>query len=140
VVLDLLFIGAYWHGLSKLRMHTDSSLEVLDIITVAFGQKLRDFAEETCKNFDTVETDKEYQARKRVEARRESRSGGDGNGDEESGISSGKRGRHFNLMTPKLHFLGDYVAQIRALGTTDSFTSQVVSTDLRCLSCSMADK
>jgi hypothetical protein len=37
-------------------------------------------------------------------------------------------------MTPKLHFLGDYVAQIRALGTTDSFTSQVVSTDFRGLS------
>jgi len=109
-------------------MHTDSSLEVLDIITIAFGQKLRDFAEETCKNFDTVETDKEYQARKRTEAKWESRSGGDG---DESGTRSGKRSRRFNLMTPKLHFLGDYVAQIRALGTTDSFTSQIVSTDLR---------
>lgn len=31
MVLDLLFISAYWHGLGKLRMHTDSSLEVLDI-------------------------------------------------------------------------------------------------------------
>jgi len=106
-------------------MHTDSSLEVLDIITIAFGQKLRDFAEETCKNFDTVETDREYQTWKRAEARRESCGGGDG--DEESGTSSGKRRRAFNLMTPKLHFLGDYVAQIRALGTTDSFTSQIVS-------------
>jgi len=119
-------------------MHTDSSLEVLDIITIAFGQKLRNFAEETCKNFDTVETDKEYQARKRAEARRESRSGGDG--DEESGTSSGKRSRRFNLTTPKLHFLGDYVSQIQALGTTDSFTSQIVSMDLRDLSHKMADK
>jgi hypothetical protein len=34
-------------------------------------------------------------------------------------------------MTPKLHFLGDYVAQIQAIGTTDSFTSQIVSMDLR---------
>ena len=134
----MLFISAYWHGLSKLRMHTDSSLEVLDIITIAFGQKLRNFAEETCKNFDTVETDKEYQARKRAEARRESRSGGDG--DEESGTSSGKRSRRFNLTTPKLHFLGDYVSQIQALGTTDSFTSQIVSMDLRDLSHKMADK
>jgi hypothetical protein len=78
-------------------MHTDSSLEVLDIITIVFGQKLQDFAEETCKNFDTMEMDKEYQARKRAEVRRESRSGGDG--DEESGTSSGKRSRRFNLMT-----------------------------------------
>ena len=46
----MLFVSAYWHGLGKLRMHTDSSLQVLDIITIAFGQKLRDFAEETCKN------------------------------------------------------------------------------------------
>ncbi|KIM71646.1 hypothetical protein PILCRDRAFT_804823, partial [Piloderma croceum F 1598] len=90
-----------------------------------FSQKLQDFTEETCKNFDTVETDKEYQAQKRAEARQESGSGRDG--DEESGTSSGKRSHHFNLMTPKLHFLGDYVAQIRALGTTDSFTSQIVN-------------
>lgn len=111
-------------------MHTDSSLEVLDIITIAFGQKLRDFAEETCKNFDTMETDKEYQARKRAEARRDSNTGGDG--DREPGTTiSGKRRRGFNLITPKLHFLGDYVAQIRALGTTDSFTSQIVSADFK---------
>ena len=110
-------------------MHTDSSLEVLDIITIMFGQKLHNSAEETCKDFDTVEMDKEYQAHKRVEARREGHSGRDGDG--ESGTSSGKRSRCFNLMTPKLHFLGDYVAQIQALGTTDSFTSQIVSMDLR---------
>jgi hypothetical protein len=84
----LLFVSAYWHGLGKLRMHTDSSLQVLDIITIAFGQKLRDFAEETCKNFDTVETDKEYQALKRAEARQDSHSSGDG--DKGLGISPGK--------------------------------------------------
>jgi hypothetical protein len=59
-ILDLLFISAYWHSLGKLRMHTDSSLEVFDIITVAFGQKMRSFAEETCKEFETMETDKEF--------------------------------------------------------------------------------
>lgn len=127
-ILDLLFISVYWHSLGKLRMHTDSSLEVFDIITVAFGQKMRSFAEETCKDFNTMETDKEYQARKRAEARRESR-GGDADRTESS-TGSGKRPRGFNLVTPKLHFLGDYVAQIRALGTTDSFTSQIVSRHL----------
>ena len=128
-VLDLLFVSAYWYGLGKLRMHTNSSLEVLDIITIVFGQKLQDFAEETCKDFDTVETDKEYQAWKRTETRWESCSGGDG--DEESGTHSGKCSCHFHLMTLKLHFLGDYVAQNCALGMTDSFTSQIVCTDLR---------
>jgi hypothetical protein len=115
-------------------MHTDSSLKVFDIITIAFGQKMRAFAEETCKDFKTMETDKEYQARKRAEARRESRSGGDG--DKELGTSSGKRHRGFNLITPKLHFLGDYIGQIRAVGTTDSFTSQIVSMHARGVSSS----
>jgi hypothetical protein len=107
-------------------MHTDSSLDVLDIITIAFGQRLRNFAEETCKEFATMETDREYQARKRAEAKRGSRSGGDTD-QLDSRTGSGKRPRGFNLVIPKLHFLGDYVAQIRALGTTDSFTSQIVS-------------
>lgn len=36
----------------------------------------------------------------------------------------------FNLFTYKLHALGDYVSTIRLFGTTDSYSTQIVSPDL----------
>jgi hypothetical protein len=127
--MDLLFLTCYWHSLAKLRMHTDTTLEVLDTVTIAFGQKIRHFAEEICRHFNTVETDSEYMSRKRAEGRREAR--GDNLRNKDANLAtSGKRSRGFNLMTSKLHALGDYVAQIRMFGTTDSFTSQIVGRTL----------
>lgn len=102
-------------------MQTDSSLDVLDNITTAFGQRMRHFAEVTCRDFNTFETDKEYGARQRAAARRKER------GEGGAASAGGRRSKGYNLMTSKLHALGDYVAQIRLFGTTDSFTSQIVS-------------
>ncbi|KAF7983682.1 hypothetical protein HWV62_19591 [Athelia sp. TMB] len=117
-VLDLLYLTAYVHSLAKLRMHTGSSLEVLDNITIAFGQKMRLFAEETCQQFETYELDKEYAGRARAAARKAATTG-------KSASAGGRRRRDFNLETSKLHALGDYVRQIRLFGTSDSFTTQI---------------
>ena len=40
---------------------------------------------------------------------------------------SGARPKLFNLNTYKLHALGDYVHTIHMFGTTDSYTTQIVS-------------
>jgi hypothetical protein len=40
---------------------------------------------------------------------------------------SGRRLRTFNMSTYKIHALGDYPRAIRMFGTTDGFTTQVVS-------------
>lgn len=109
-------------------MHTNSSLDVLDNITTAFGQRMRHFAEDTCSKFDTFETDKEHGARTRAEAaRRKKRGAATGASGSASTGAPGKRRKGYNLMTSKLHALGDYVRQIRLFGTTDSFTTQIVS-------------
>lgn len=42
------------------------------------------------------------------------------------GATSGARPKAFNLLTYKLHALGDYVGSIRLFGTTDSYTTQIV--------------
>jgi hypothetical protein len=60
----------YWHSLAKLRMHTDSSLNVFRELTRVLGDSLRFFADETCTHFKTLETPSEYQARNRATARR----------------------------------------------------------------------
>jgi hypothetical protein len=40
--------------------------------------------------------------------------------------ASGAHLRTFNILTYKLHVLGDYAASIRLFGTTDSYTTQIV--------------
>lgn len=112
-------------------MHTDSSLGILEDSTRVLGHEIRHFAAVTCQSFKTRETQAEYEARKRAEERRISttqpqtnQSHGAGSG---TVTSSGRRDRQFNLKTVKLHFLGDYVWCIRWFGTTDSYTTQIVS-------------
>ncbi|TEB31764.1 hypothetical protein FA13DRAFT_1791092 [Coprinellus micaceus] len=68
-VQDVLFSMAHWHALAKLRMHTDLSLEVLDSWTTVLGDAARDFASQTCSQFQTRDLEREYDARKRKEAR-----------------------------------------------------------------------
>ena len=41
IVLNLLFELATWHGLTKLRMHTDMTLGFLDTSTMHLGQFLQ---------------------------------------------------------------------------------------------------
>ncbi|KAF7971982.1 hypothetical protein HWV62_19325 [Athelia sp. TMB] len=101
--------------------------DVLDNITTAFGQHMRRFAEDTCSAFDTFETDKEHGARVRAETARHKKRGQNATGQGASmpAGTSGKRRKGYNLMTSKLHALGDYVQQIKLFGTTDSFTTQI---------------
>lgn len=64
-LLDLLFITAHWHGLAKLRIHTNTTLDILDRITTILGQTLRDFLKTTCQEFKTRELPREASARER---------------------------------------------------------------------------
>jgi hypothetical protein len=68
--LDLLFIFAHWHGLAKLRQHTDLSLGILESTTSALGQALRVFQEKLCPAFDTKELKREAAARERQQAKK----------------------------------------------------------------------
>jgi hypothetical protein len=38
--MRLLFIVAHWHGLAKLRLHIDETLEILDEWTIFLGKEL----------------------------------------------------------------------------------------------------
>ena len=66
-----------------------------------------------------MELPREVAARqRRCEANSQSTSGG--------ARTYGARPRTFNLLTYKLHALGDYAGSIRLFGTTDSYTTQIV--------------
>ena len=112
-VMKLLFRIAEWHGLVKLRMHTEATLARLEQVTTALGHLMRDFRDKTCAKFNTTELAREVEARNRRNART-------------NAPNQSRKVKSFNLLTYKFHALGDYVRTIRMFGTTDSFSTQPV--------------
>ncbi|KAF7785232.1 hypothetical protein Agabi119p4_1397 [Agaricus bisporus var. burnettii] len=114
IVLDLLFIHAKWHALAKLRLHTETTLKLLDNATMELGEQLRRFRDTTCSHFYTQELPHQEAAQGRRAAKLVA-----------PGIRLGHTFRHFNLLTYKLHSLGDYTANILLFGTSDGYSTQI---------------
>jgi hypothetical protein len=129
MLLNLLFELATWHGLAKLRMHTDTTLGFLDTSTTRLGQYLRQFMSETAKKFMTRDLPSEEAARGRRKARAAAKGG---NATSSRTSTSRAKTRYFNFQTYKLHALGDYVSAIRRYGTTDNNSTQLVRTHSKC--------
>jgi len=138
IVLDLLFELATWHSLAKLRLHTERTLDYLDTSTTHLGWFLRKFSRETKKVYLTKELPSEEAARGRRHAAKVAKAatGSIPTGDQAATANPNPKGkekvdqtklRYLNLSTYKLHALGDYVQSIRQFGTTDNYTTQVVS-------------
>ena len=100
-----------------------SMSSILDHVTVLFAKALRHFKHVICPCFNTVETDREYKARRRAAEQRMSRKCAS---NVQSTSEGGKRPKTFNLLTSKFHALGDYVNMIKMFGTTDSYSTQIV--------------
>jgi hypothetical protein len=120
-ILQLLFICAHWHGLAKLRMHTDHTLEILDETTLALGRQFRLFTDVICPQFNTRELSREFDQRKRRKQKEPNKG---------VPVTMSRRRKTFNLETYKFHSLGDYASTIRHIGTSDSYSTQVVSDGL----------
>ena len=125
--MTLLFLLCYWHGLAKLRMHTDDTLGLMELITVTLGNHLRMFANETCSAFSTKELRREAEGRTRRQGRETLRKFGNTSSRQKDGQAPTRKAKTLNLQTYKLHALGDYPEQIRTYGTTDSYSMQPVS-------------
>ncbi|KAJ3524523.1 hypothetical protein NMY22_g10961 [Coprinellus aureogranulatus] len=69
-VQNLLYTLGHWHGLAKCWMHSDFSLEILDQWTTFLGEEARTFVQLTCAEFETQELKREFEARKRSQARK----------------------------------------------------------------------
>lgn len=158
----------HWHGLAKMRMHNDVTLQVMDNVTTSLGKRLRDFSNKTCAAFQTKELRREQQARIRREARKPSLSAVQQSAavasapplslydhshqpsdptstalrpsvpeQQESPQNIGgtstrstRRPKTLNINTYKFHSYGDYVRYIRTHGTTDSYSTEPVSSNL----------
>jgi hypothetical protein len=69
IVQDLLFDLAAWHAFAKMRLHTDSTLALFEIITASLGRTLRLFASEVCTHVKTFALPREVEATQRRAAK-----------------------------------------------------------------------
>lgn len=138
--MDLLFILAHWHGLAKLRLHTDDTLHHLDKLTSDLGNQFRTFQAKTCSAYKTQELPRETRARDRLQASKKNKTTGGknmttGGKNKSTGASRKKpfqpksdpKSKDFSLHTYKNHALGDYVDMIIKYGTVDSYSTESVS-------------
>lgn len=123
IVMDMLFTLAVWHALAKLRLHTDSTLAGLETETSVLGKVIRHFLRTTCEAYATKELPGEQQQR----ARRQSKKDGAKGTTKPTPIATTVKRKSLNLLTYKFHALGDYVKTILRFGTSDSYSTQVVS-------------
>ena len=114
----------HWHGLAKLRLHTDTTLNIFEAVTVDLGNSIRMFASDTCASFAMKELPREAEARRRRGQQDTGRSSRPQ--DTTSNVGHGQRPKGLNLQTYKLHALADYPSQIKMYGTTDSYSTQSV--------------
>lgn len=140
--MGLLFTLAHWHGLAKLRQHTDLSLNILESVTIQLGNLLRNFQSKTCTAYATHELKREMAARIRKATKGYSAgkltTTGPNIKNTEIGHPTNKKVNNktkkdmkrqyktLNLNTYKDHSLGDYVETIRQYGTTDSYSTELV--------------
>lgn len=110
-----------WHGLSKLRMHTTSTLRLLEEWNTIYGQLARRFQRQT-STIKTFETPTEIAARHRRHEMAVAKSGGALT----TSTQSTPKAKAFSLNTFKHHIRTHYVDFIRSMGTSDSYTSAIV--------------
>ena len=122
-ILRLLFLLCHWHGLAKLRLHTDKTLDIFEKVTKDLGDCICSFALDICLHFSTKELACEANARRHRQGQQNSSRSSQSQG---TIPRHGQRPKGFNLQTYKLHALADYPSQIRMYGTTDSYSTQSV--------------
>jgi hypothetical protein len=64
-VLHLLFVLSHWHGLAKLCLHTDKTLDIFERVMKDLGNRIHSFVSDTCPRFGTKELPHEAEAQRR---------------------------------------------------------------------------
>ena len=120
-ISELLFLLSTWHAYAKLRLHTDTTLEMLETVTKALCQALRHFAAVTCPRYTTKELPREVNARIKCQ-QAQAMCGAKAN----KPTGNSVKVKRFNMSTYKIHCIPDYPDAIRKYGTTDSYSTQTV--------------
>ncbi len=128
--MELLWSLLLWHALAKLHTHTETTVTMLEYVTTDLCNRIRAF-ERKCRRIDTRELPGEAAARGRRKARQLLAKKGPMDAEPAQGKKprrKQKKQKRINLETFKLHNLPHYAGWIRWMGTTDNYSTQVVST------------
>ena len=128
IVQTLLFRLVEWQALAKLQLHTEDLLTLLNLVLHRLGAKMQKFQQITCTTFQAKELPKEMAQRVRKELTDLQ------SGHQKMAVRSESLPKVFNIDTYKFHALGDYGKTIRLFGATDSYSTQVVSAHIICVS------
>lgn len=113
---------AFWHALAKLRLHTESTLKILDSVTTTMGDTTRKFTKAVeDSGLEVYELPNEEVVRTRRVAVANAKGKG-----KAKAIKTGAKRKYLNLSTFKWHNCGHLAAAIRRFGTADGFTTQTV--------------
>ena len=123
IVLNLLFELATWHAFGKLQMHTETTLFHFRNSTTCLGRALRIFSQDCCTKFKTYDLPHETAAHARHKAAQGTKEAAKPTGN----MTQSRKPHIFNMSTYKLHALSNYVTSIWLYGTTDNYSTQVVS-------------
>jgi len=116
--------------LASLHLHTESTIHALEDSMTHLGQMLQKFQSTTCNTYHTYELPSEEAARGcRTAATRAKTHHDDPSKAAQNSTKAKKQWvqKVFNLLTYKVHALGDYTRAIQLFGTTNGFTTWVVS-------------
>ena len=67
-VLNLLFTLNEWMAFAKLRIHTETTLQLFESVTILLGEEMRRFQEKVCSKYPTTDLPREESARGRRNA------------------------------------------------------------------------
>lgn len=140
VLLDLAFDLATWHTYAKLCLHTTHTIASLRSQTKELGRLLRHYANKLCPQYATKLLPGEEAAAYRRKAAstkkvtKKATKKAAPTPQQPKAPSKAKsaipKGSGFNLMTYKIHALGDYADHIERFGPTDCFSTQQVHSPL----------
>jgi len=105
-------------------MHTETMLYHFNNCMTRLGQDIRKFSHDCCAKFNTYDLPCETAARAQCRGAKNAKAG---TTSDVASTSEGRKRHTFNMSTYKLHALGDYIKAIREFGTTDNYSTQVVS-------------
>ncbi|KAH9026768.1 hypothetical protein EDB85DRAFT_1821615, partial [Lactarius pseudohatsudake] len=123
-ILDLIFLLSTWHAYAKLRLHTDSTLKMLETVGTSLCQALRQFTSTTSARYATRELPREKNAR--VARQQNQLKPREIKATKKATRKATDTVKHkpFNMSTYKMHCIPDYPQAIRQYGTTDSYSTQ----------------
>ena len=118
-VLELLFELANTHALAKLRLHTEVTVDLLEVSTDHMYHAMDKFARTTCPAYDVYERADEVEARMRRQRAK----------NPNAPVNGAHKKIEFNTnKTFKYHAVGHYPDYIRSHGPLDNYSTQTVST------------